>query len=100
MQQIERQQKKSRPVAGLDEDEGGDTHNPYFEDESLANRPPIGEQTIHKPVKAVNTATTMRCDAIEPAILDLDLQASRRRWQTRSPRLPEKAANNYHDIRP
>lgn len=78
MQQIERQWEKIATCCRLDEDKGGDTHNPYSEDESLANRPPIGEQTIHKPLKAVNTATTMRCDAIDPAVLDLDLQASRR----------------------
>lgn len=100
MQHIERQRKKIATCCRLDDDEGGDTHNPYSKDESLANRPPIGEQTIHKPVKPGNTEITMRCDTVDPAVLDLDLQARRRRWRTRSPRLPEKATDNYHDIRP
>lgn len=79
MQQIERQWEKIATCCRLDEDEGADTHNPYSEDEPHADRPPIGEQTIRKPVKSVNTEATMRCNTIGPAVLDLNLQASRRR---------------------
>lgn len=55
---------------------------------------------MQKPVKPVNTETTMRCDTIDPAVLDFDLQTSRRQWQKRSPGKPDQAKNGDHNIRP
>lgn len=71
--------KKSRLVAGWTTTKAATPTTHSLKDEPHTNRPPIGEQTIHKSVNPVNTETTMRCDSIDPAVLDLDLQAGRRR---------------------
>jgi hypothetical protein len=47
VQQTERQWEKIATCCRLDDDEGGDTHNPYSKDEPLDDRSPIGEQTMH-----------------------------------------------------
>lgn len=43
VQQIGRQWEKIATCCRLDDDEGGDTHNPHSDDEPHTYRPPIGE---------------------------------------------------------